>query len=461
LRAALLSLGIVLLGILQAPLPSISGRVRNVGVFPAGVSLGQPFSNMRVAIGTIGYSNGRRTFTSRLTAQADATGNYRLSNVNPGEYYLRAELPQLLGLAAYYPGTRDVDAAIKVAVQPGEEIVAMDFDSNNGPMFKISGTVQNLSAAATVNGLPTIIGFTFVSTDRRSLDPSASPLIPSTGLKPNGEFELSLPAGEWDIFPVANRAAGAPVPVPGNLPAFTTGRARVLLKDRDVENVVIKLGSADIKGRMVVPGFSPEQFARVSSMQVFLLPKDNYPAPLVQHLRPVTVGSSGEFVFTSVPPGRYVFQIPTIPSDLYVADIRIGAKSIYEDGILTVGAEPTDPIEVVLSTNGGIVRATPASPAGPRSITAISAAGVFSGRIVLIPVDRRENGLIYKAVFAGSEIPGVAPGRYQVFAFQQLPSGGAEQDPDFMKPYEDFGVTISVAGGQTVDVQVPWIPAGK
>ena len=139
----MLSLGIVLLGILQAPLPSISGRVRNVGVVPAPVLLGgQPFSNMRVAIGTIGYTNGRRTFASRLTAQADAAGNYRLSNVNPGEYYLRADSSQLMGLAAYHPGTRDVDGAIKVAVQPGEEIVGMDFDSNHGPMFKISGTVQ-------------------------------------------------------------------------------------------------------------------------------------------------------------------------------------------------------------------------------------------------------------------------------------------------------------------------------
>jgi uncharacterized protein (DUF2141 family) len=58
-------------------------------------------------------------------------------------------------------------------------------------------------------------------------------------------------------------------------------------------------------------------------------------------------------------------------------------------------------------------------------------------------------------------VENVAPGDYKVFAFQDLPPGGAEQNPDFMAKYEGFGVTIDVAAGQTVDVQVPWIPSGK
>jgi hypothetical protein len=179
---------------------------------------------------------------------------------------------------------------------------------------------------------------------------------------------------------------------------------------------------------------------------------------LISHLRTAQrVEASGEFKFAAVPPGQYALQI-TIPSDLYLAEMRVGTKSIYDDGAIDVGIEPMDPVEVVLRRDGGSVRV---------AITGRDpAAGVsYAKRIVLVPVERRKNALLYKVTaFTDSshEVVGsVAPGRYRVFAFQQLPPGGAEQNADFMAKYEDFGVTIEVAAGQTIDVQVPFIPSGK
>ena len=431
----------------------MSGRVRATG------SLANPPT--RVVLGNIAYRDGRRIFAPTFNASVDAAGNYQMQNVKPGDYYLRAEV-FITSFPTYYPGTSDVNTATKITVGAGQELVGIDFDVNESTRFRISGTLLNLPPATGAGVVPTVLGFTFISIDPRSVDPSVSALTAIGGLGANGEFATTLPAGDWDIFPVIQeRVAGGTPPLTApaiNPPMFATGRARVLVKDRDIENVVITVGSADIKGRIVV---SPEEFARLS-LRIAMLPKDNYPSFLLQHLQPVRVGSSGEFAFPSVPPGRYMFQVLMSPDYFYVADIRVGKKSIFADGILTVGTEPIDPIDVVLSSNGGVLRVTPASPAGPR--TTVSAAIVSSRRIVLVPDDRRENALLYKAVTVGdgtSEIRGVAPGRYKVFAFQELPSGGAEQDADFMKPYEDFGVAVNVAAGETVDVQVSWIPAGK
>jgi len=228
------------------------------------------------------------------------------------------------------------------------------------------------------------------------------------------------------------------------------------LKDRNIENVVIRVGASDINGRIVAPGFLSDDLAR-RGMRITLVPRDNYPSPLLSHLRTAqTVGGSGEFTFAAVPPGDYRFQIAPMPPEFYVAEMTVGSKSIYKDGVISVGTEPLDRVELVLSRGGGQLRVT---INGTDSADAI---GRPLSRLVLIPDDsRRENGLLYKTVLADFPflvVPGVAPGRYKVFAFQELPAGNAEQDAEFMRRYQEFGVTINVAEGQTVDVQVPWIP---
>ena len=466
MKSALLFLSTLLLATLQAPPTpnaSLSGRLKGSS---GAVSAPGPVSGS-VAIGTLGYRDGRRVFQSNGSAQADALGNYSFASVGPGEYYIRAESLPTRGIPTYYPGTADIDSATKISVGPGQEIVGIDFDASSPPTFKISGTVRGIPASTATTGLTNaILGMAFASTDSRSPDPSAGPLLQTTRGGANGEFEVSLPAGEWDLFPVIPiRQAGAPTPGAAGggavgMPIYATGRARVRLVDRNVENVVITVGSADIKGRIVIPGSPQGEFVPPVPIRVTLLPDGNYPSPLVSHLRtPQSVGTAGEFVFAAVPPGRYVFQILPIPSDHYLADMRVGSKSIYDDGVITVATEPVDPVEVVLRRGGGGVRVT------VRGQDSAAAVGGSLRRIVVMPVEvRRENALLYRTVFPGSfpfVVSALAPGRYEVFAFQELPPGGAEQNAEFMAKHEDFGVPIDVGEGQTVDVQVPWIPAGK
>jgi hypothetical protein len=367
-------------------------------------------------------------------------------------------------LATYYPGTHSIAAATRIAVEAGQEIVGIDFDTRNSPTFRISGTVRNIPVAAAANGLANpalgtspVLGMTFVSADPRSADPTSSPLLTTRSSGANGEFEISLPAGEWDIFPVIPLRASSPAAA-ASMPAYATGRARVRLTDRNVESVVIDVSSVEVRGHILFPESWPMKESALAAMRVFMIPRDNYPSPLVMHLRtPQQVEPSGEFKFPAVPPGRFALQIAT-PSGLYLADLRIGTKSIYNDGVITVGTEPLDPVSLELKPGGGTVRVTignrDAAPAG----------GPLK-RMVMVPSARRDNALLYKVILVDDRglatVENVAPGDYKVFAFQELPPGGAEQNRDFMAKYEGFGVTIDVAAGQTVDVQVPWIPSGK
>src|SRR5688572_14861687 len=166
----------------------MSGRVRATG------SLANPPT--RVVLGNIAYRDGRRIFAPTFNASVDAAGNYQMQNVKPGDYYLRAEF-FITSFPTYYPGTSDVNTATKITVGAGQELVGIDFDVNESTRFRISGTLLNLPPATGAGVGPTVLGFTFISIDPRSVDPSVSALTAIGGLGANGEFATTLPAGDW------------------------------------------------------------------------------------------------------------------------------------------------------------------------------------------------------------------------------------------------------------------------
>lgn len=55
-------------------------------------------------------------------------------------------------------------------------------------------------------------------------------------------------------------------------------------------------------------------------------------------------------------------------------------------------------------------------------------------------------------------IHGVRPGEYRIYAWEMVESG-AYQDPDFLKPYESAGETVSIKERSHETVQVKLMPA--
>jgi hypothetical protein len=455
--------------VLLSPVGSISGRVLDAN--------GVPIANARVLAGNMGYREGRRVYIEQSSAQPDGLGNYVLTPLVSGEYYLRLEQPAQRG-GEYYPGVVATDNAIGIPVEAGQQIVGIDFKFSNSRTFKVSGTVLNLPARTLPNGQPdnTVQNLTFVSADPQNADPQNSPLLINGRRGSNGEFEIALPPGLWDIFPVINIRVPTPAargnnvttsfspPTPG-LPVYATGRARVFVSDRDVENVSVAIAASDINGHIVFDGGTP--VLGLTPMRVRLLPLDNTPSPLISHIRmDQTPDASWAFSFGSVPPGRYSLLLTTIPVGYYVADIRVGSKSIYNDGAIIVGTEPIGPVEVTLRDGGGTIQVTTGTRATTAGLAPMFGPLSSAPRFVLAPAGARQrNVLLYKTLPAGIStawtIGDVAPGDYKLFAFEALPSGGAEQNAEFMAKYEGRGVAVHVNAGQTVRVQLPWIPAGQ
>jgi len=439
---------------------SVSGRVLD--------SYGVPIPSARVIAGVIGYTDGRRTFQQQATAQPDGNGNYVLTpRMESGEYYLRLETAQLQGMGTYYPGVPNIGSAVKIPVHAGQQVVGIDFNAANPKTYKVNGNVLDLPTRMLPNGQPDVTvvpSFSFVPADPGGADPQASPLIPNGRRGSDGEFEISLPAGLWDIFPVVGiRALNvAPAPIPAvsappaisGAPMYATGRARVLISDRDIENVSITIAATDIKGQIIVDGDA--QLPALNSMRLSLIPAENFPSPLVSHLRTALApATDGSFTLGSVPPGRYNLNLTSIPTGYYLGDLRIGIKSIFDSDIIEVGSDPLEPLSITLRRGGGSVQVRIPVPTAPAN-----------RRIVLVPEDpRQQNPLLYKLnqglAFTMTSFSDVPPGDYKLFAFENLPGGGAERNDEFMAKYQNFAKSIHVEAGQTTTVDVEWIPAGQ
>ncbi len=165
------------------------------------------------------------------------------------------------------------------------------------------------------------------------------------------------------------------------------------------------------------------------------------------------------FTLTNLAEGRYfISEVSGLPADAYVADIRQGSRSIYNDGFMTIEKDRPDPLEIVIALNGGTIE---------WNLVDAQHHPADIGRVFLIPdPPRRLNMLMYKSktvinVAGTFRMTGIAPGEYKLFAWSSLPEG-AEQNEEFIRQYDALGTHVTVNAGMTVaNIQVQVIPGNR
>jgi hypothetical protein len=179
------------------------------------------------------------------------------------------------------------------------------------------------------------------------------------------------------------------------------------------------------------------------NLRLGLRPVDDFPNPLTINLGARPVSRDGNVQFDMVPEGKYALVIPVIIPEVYISDIRQGSRSVYDQGVITVGKESAEPVAVILSANGGRIE-------GTVDVTDKSSSTV---RVTLIPEgSRRDNLLLYRRAplvqgrFVLTDIP---PGNYKLYAWEDLPTG-ADENSEFMSAYETRGRTVTVREGLAI-----------
>jgi hypothetical protein len=422
---------------------------------------GQLLPNAIVWAMRITYPLGYAVLSGQVQKLADDRGEFRLFWVPPGDYYLTAEAPRAApapgagpagqGIKTFYPGVTDVTEARTITVKGGEEILGMDVGIRPASSFKVSGQVTSLIPPQIVQGAAVANAAVLVLLGRDATAPDDTKQVGTVPLAPtNGKFEVSnIPPGAYDLFarvpdPGSQAAGGAPV---------AWGRARLDVRDVDVPNISIMIPQAvDVKGTVSAPGGKMP-----SSIRVQLMPDDTaakIPAYQEVSRRSAIVDAAGAFAVPAVPQGRFrVSAIAGLPQDIYLADVRQNAQSVFDTGF-EVNSGNTALLEIILGAGAGTL--TGVVEDGPTKVAA-------GATVVLVPeTKRRSNRALYVSAISDASgrftLRGVAPGDYKVFAWESIPAY-AHVNAAFMAKHEDRGKLVHMNQQGTVNAELTIIPA--
>ena len=421
----------------------------------------------------LAYSEGRPILEAVKTTTSNDRGEYRMYWLEPGDYVVRAEKALPAGpVRAYYPGNANAANSVKVRVSEGMESPKIDLVLQKDETFKISGTVTNIVAsmqeplvigppppaagqpvdrAALRNRLASEAAGASSQEIQFYLSPDnpdeiydglwiGTNALTSPQDRAAGKFEIrNVRPGLYTLIAVATDRSSATL-------RYFVGRASVDLAFQDVAGLNLLIGPGrDLTGRIVFSGaVSPS-----ASLRVQLRPKGLLPVlPLAQVLS-VVPEADGTFMIPNVPDLPYSVSILGLPKDAYVADLRQGSFSVFDIGTVIPGRRVNDEFEVTVDSPGAIVRG---------KVTLPNEQVVAGAVVALIPDERRqENLLLYKRTQASEagvfSFAGVAPGRYRLFARENIPMG-AEFNAEFRDAIRDEIREITVAPGDTTVVEL-------
>ena len=221
-------------------------------------------------------------------------------------------------------------------------------------------------------------------------------------------------------------------------------RLQVELARTDLENVELRpVAPSSITGRVRIEGESKHTLSEVHVMVL----GNTTSAEFFQNLNG-QLNENGEFAFHDLGPDSYRLHIDA-PEDLYVKAVQWGGRDVGNSDIDLSSGGATANVEIVVSANGGSIDGSVENGSG--------------ATVTLIPANSQQAISKARTTQAGPDghfnFSSVAPGRYEVLAWEHVQVEAVLYDAEFRKPYESKAQAVEVADKQKATVQLQLIPA--
>lgn len=439
---------------------------------------GEPVGRAQVQALRWTYRNGVRTLAIVQNVESNDRGEYRLYWLAPGTYYVSAlpdnpsrHFENIPGLMPTGPNTVEPmrfgsyeqtssPVVRKRALKSGEGIEEITVPVYHpGVIESQAASAIAVAAGGTTGGVDISIASGYVQTHHvrgRAMDgATGQPLARAfiTALSRSIESLRITPTTQTDT----NGVFDLPGVRPGSYVLVTQvgGIVPIEVTNRDVENVAI-IASARFKlsGRFVIDGPSTGAAPKIQDLRIASLARDpelpGLDSPGLSFSPPPE--SDGSFVVDGATPGDFRVSVRGLGANAYVKSMRMGRDDVLNDGLHLQGP-PENALEVTIGVDAARVHGT---------VVDSRQQPLVNRTVVLIPDLRlRRRHDLYHSSAAGSggrfQIQGVAPGSYKLFAFDQI-ENGAWLDPEFIRNFEDRGVSVEVRSGGDVTVEVTVIP---
>ncbi len=411
-----------------------------------------PMEHVQVKLLAREYHKGRMSLRLAGLGLTDDRGEYRIYEIRPANYYLLAEVNPALrkkgveviattemtgvidrsGLRKedgspvpppaytfpplFYPATTDFLEATSLPIHPGDEAQA-DFVLSSMPSVSVKGVVLNGVTGERVNNASVAAYWT-------DIFGGAGGNISGVSRR-DGTFEIpGIAPGRYTLrtsFSDGDQGY--------------TGEQVVEVGAHGVENVSLSgEPDYDVEGRVVFEGDAGKQLKRVSV--------DFAPVKIAGAFRVSTEGKDFSFDGRLRPGEQYTVNVPNLPGDDYLKDVRMGGHTVERNQVRSAG--PHGKLELLVSPKGGHIE----------GLVVDDKDQPVSASVLLVPdSDHRSYYDLFRRSRSDREgkfvLRGIPPGTYTVVVFDGLDPDELINDPELLKNYQDKGQTLFVdEGGQ-------------
>lgn len=406
---------------------------------------GDPIQGVEVMVKKPDFQHGKRRLVSGPATMTDSNGHYRLSGLVGGQYAVVATLrsssavkmhpeatagepqPHYSYGAEYYPGTDHAEGATLITVQPGQEISSVDLRLRARAGVSIEGKLIVPAGASSLKDV-------FVNI--QSADFGNAMVRGSVASPPDYNFTgPQLAPGSYVLVAQAT--------VDGKR---YRGVQAVNVPPQGLHDLAISLeASIDLTGSVSVEG--PDGGKQAVTF-VSLVPGDDVPwnnPPLRAN-----VNKDGSFKIVGVPPGIWDINAGPIPPNGYIKSMRLGDQDVLTEEMM-IRPTTAEPLKIVLSTRAATLEGDVVQGDLPtRAVVLLAPDGKFRPVISFY----RSAATDDKGHF---EFKRARPGAFRLFAFEELDEKSI-QDPDFLKPFERFGVQVTLREGPNEAQKLSLIP---
>jgi protocatechuate 3,4-dioxygenase beta subunit len=427
---------------------------------------GDPMENVQIQLMHMAYNQGRKQLQQVNGSGTNDLGEYRISGVTPGKYFLCAiyhgrrpmnmapdDQAQEDYATTCYPGVTDIAAASNIEMGPGDQMQGVNVRMTKMHTVHISGHVADNSVTAQTADAGRGAAVNMLNGGLMPMNARIQlRLQPRNALNANG-MNINAPVRQDGSFLFPSVAPGSYYLIATNNQGGRNGahavRQPLEVGDTNVEGVSIALNpGADITGHVRYDGDPPQP---LPSLTVRLSPREVNPG--IPPPQPAKVQDDGSFHFDDVNLEAYNVNINT-PQGLYLKAVRSGNTDVMVSGLdLTNGAGQLD---VLLGLNPPQVTGSVANAETGQPAVAVT--------VVLMPREKERQDQSYFYSTTNSDQYGnftfnrVTPGEYQAYAFEDV-QYGQWFDPEWMKTYEGKGETLTAKEATPVALKLTMIPA--
>ena len=414
---------------------------------------GEPLAGVSVQVMRYMYQRGHRQLVQAGGDNSNDLGEFRIYGLAPGKYILSAQdrttasstRERAVGSAqavqaaeegyvlTYYPNTTKADSASIIEVVPGAQFQGVSMTLTRARTVIVKGRLVTqasdrsllrrtsifLMAREGQGGMFSQRGFARVS-------------------DANGGFEIRgvTPGSYWLMADMND----------GN--QRYTARLPVEVGNSNLEGIELRMDPpVELSGKLVL-----EENADLKSAAITVI---------LEARGGNNMGGGGggpvkdDLSFKiAASPEQYDLNVLGLPEGFFVKAIRLGSQDVTLTGLDFTRGVAADEVAVVLNPNGGQIEGT------VQNTKSENAPGVM---VTLIPsIERRSQWRLYKTANTDQSghfaMKGLPPGDYTIYAWEDI-EPGAYQDPDYVKPHESAGQSISIKQGDHQTLQLKAIAA--